>query len=306
VLGGESAIKGQFSGDADASANAAAPDVLPRTIVRSDDVRSQGDSNRVANPSTLDAAPRDDATNAGLPSRQATVDAGDEIPSATSGRAVHRALDSAGIDAAATAIAEGSSARQRNDDSARPDDDEQNAEVRRDSTVDGDPAAVANEHVWAYDEPHGGMIALAVSYLPVDVEPSHPAADAWVVEDARPRGEGGYDEPRFESSVGLYQVLEVATATPPVRSVIAPQTGAAALMASPLSNADEEANELATPVHEQAEASVGVAGWINPNYAAATVSVLVLAAGVTLHSKRPHSVARRLVDRLRNRAESGK
>ncbi|MEX2186224.1 MAG: hypothetical protein WD875_05505 [Pirellulales bacterium] len=284
VLGGGISANGQTTQDANSGA---AAETLSPGIVR-----SQTADAPVLPSRSPDAIHRDDTGGGELPTQQPPIEAigaiGERPATTATGRVATHAHDAFADDRAADAIAEETNA----DDG------------RHDATADSTTAAVADAFAWAH-QPEGGMIALAVSYLPSEVDLAHRAEEAWIVEDARPRGDGESDEPRFESNVGLYQVFEVATTMPPsVRTAEYPRQAAAASMPMPPWSAAESSETASRTVASHSEASLGVAGWVGPNYAAATASALAFAAGITFRVSRPLSTARRVVDRLRDRARS--
>ncbi len=272
-----------------------------RTLETADSDATDADrvDSRVANSDASNAIRRDDGHNELLPARSVAAD-GDAAAAKAADRNVDHAadvVDVVGDEKESESIANGPG--------LRVDDDARVAAGDVGVSEAADFEIPAHAYAWTYDEAEGGMIALAVAYLPGEVDTPRPAAATWLVEDARPRGEG--DEARFDSSVGLYQVFDVATTMPPTaRPATRPQQViAAAMMFPPPASSDGE-SDVSTITVVRSEAGIGsIANWFGPNYAMAAASALAFSAGITFRQKRPLAAARRLVDRFRVRTAAG-
>lgn len=281
-------------------------DVAPSVITRTENIGAA-----VNNPASLDSPTRSDSATTAPATQRADVDVAAEVPSTTastttaSSRAAHRALDAANLGAAAS---DASSEQDGDDADASPVASDTSSDANRFAAADAAAATTIHDAgVWVADEGQGGMIALAASYLPSEAEPAHPAADAWLVENVRPRVDGELDEPRFESNVGIFQVLDVAAA-PPLAGRITelPRHVVTTAVVLPLAEGDVPATEEdSTTEPARVETAAVDQHGLGPHYAVAVAAALAASAGVTLRGRRPLEAVKRIVERARGQVTTG-
>lgn len=173
------------------------------------------------------------------------------------------------------------------------------------NAADADPAATveSDAEVLAQADGEGGLIALAVSELPSEPITVQAAAEPWFVEDARPRDLATSESPALESSVGLFQVFDVAAALPAVTaahekldSAPHPTFAMASLFPSisGLSVAGDEAHEQKPADSHDARVEEAT---VDSNMAIAAASAVVLSAGLSLRRKGPVAKLRAIFER---------
>lgn len=319
VSRGEASVKNLVASAIGSDVNNA--DVAPPVITRTETIGAAA-----TNAASLDSPARSDSATTAPATPRADVDVAAEVPSTTassttassraaSSRAAHRALDAANLGAAAY---DASSEQDGDDPDAGPVASDTSSDANRFADADAADATTIHDAgmwdagmwdagVWIADEGQGGMIALAASYLPGDIEPAHPAADAWVLENVRPRVDGEFDEPRFESNVGIFQVLDVAAA-PPLAGRITelPRHVVTTAVVLPLAEGDVPATEEdSTTEPARVETAAVDQRGLGPHYAVAVAAALAASAGVTLRGRRPLEAVKRIVERARGQVTTG-